>query len=508
MERLSFIQPDSLREQVNRAAGLINDSTRVLAVSHIDADGITSLAIVVTMLERLGKTVFWRNIHQLNSETILDVKRLVGEFRPNLVIFTDLGSGQMNLVRQSVRGEPGVEAVVVLDHHIPSDEEAESWIAGNARGIVEVNPCQHGMVGSSDLSGAGLAFLVAYVLSTENVDLSELAVVGATGDLQDYYGRGFTGLNKAIIGLAQSHGYIKVHRDLTFFGISTRPLQFLLEYTTDPYLPGITGNRGGCFDFFNKLGIPLKDSDDNWRTWADLERDEKKRVIQTLIDVLLQTYESAKAATAIIGDVMTLIRRPPKTDLRTAKEFSTLLNACGRNKRAEVGVRICFGDSDAWHEGQTLLQQHRSNLASALRRLETGGVEERPGMYLVMDPETPDTIVGVVIGMAQGSRIIPTDKPVVGVSAKTSGEGPMLKVSGRAANDLVKRGVNLREVFVTASKSLNDAHGRMVAEGGGHPMAAGAFVHSDYLDEFLDIVSNLIAHVLQSTNERKREDRG
>jgi single-stranded DNA-specific DHH superfamily exonuclease len=129
-------------------------------------------------------------------------------------------------------------------------------------------------------------------------------------------------------------------------------------------------------------------------------------------------------------------------------------------------------------------------------------------MYLVMDPETPDTIVGVVIGMAQGSRIIPKDKPVVGVSTKTSGEGPMLKVSGRAANDLVKRGVNLREVFVTASKSLNDTHGKMVAEGGGHPMAAGAFVHSDYLDEFLDIVSNLIAHVLQSTNERKRENRG
>ncbi|RDE12321.1 MAG: hypothetical protein C4K47_08250 [Candidatus Thorarchaeota archaeon] len=508
MERLSFVQPDSLRDQVNRAASAVRNSTKILAISHIDADGITSLAIVVTTLERLGKKTSWRNIHQLSSETVLEVKTLVGELQPDLVIFTDFGSGQMSLVRENIQGQPGIEAIIVLDHHIPSDEDPDSWREKNEQGIIEVNPCQHGMIGSSELSGAGLAFLVAYAISTENVDLSELAVVGATGDLQDYYGRGFSGLNKEIIALAEQHGYVKVHKDLTFFGISTRPLPFLLEFTTDPYLPGITGNRDGCFAFFDELGIPLKDSEDIWRTWADLKPDEKRRVIQKLIDSILQSYENPKAATGIIGDVMTLVRRPPRTELRTAKEFSTLLNACGRNKKPEVGVRICFGDLEAWREGQTLLQQHRANLASALRRLETGGVEERPGMYLVMDPETPDTIVGVVIGMAQGSRIVPTDKPVIGVSTKVSGEGPMLKISGRAARSLVKRGVNLREVFVSASKSLNDRYGTMVAEGGGHPMAAGAFVHSDYLKEFLEIVSDLIAKSLQSTDERKSEGRG
>jgi single-stranded DNA-specific DHH superfamily exonuclease len=84
----------------------------------------------------------------------------------------------------------------------------------------------------------------------------------------------------------------------------------------------------------------------------------------------------------------------------------------------------------------------------------------------------------------------------------------MLKVSGRAASGLVKRGINLREVFVSASKSLNERYGKMIAEGGGHPMAAGAFVHSDYLDEFLEIVSDLTARALQSTSEGKSEDRG
>lgn len=503
MVRPFLIEPESLREQILLASRAITRCRKALAISHIDADGITSLSIVVSMLKRLSKEVIWRNIHQLNSETVVEVGDLAGEVQPDLVIFSDLGSGQIGLIKEHVQGVPSVECIIVLDHHIPDEASGIRTPSGDGHGIIEVNPCQHGVAGSYDLSGAGAAFLVAYTVSPDNVDLSELAVVGATGDLQDYYGKGFSGINKAIVCLAESEGYVEVRKDLTFFGISTRPLPYLLEYATEPYLPGITGNRDACFQFFDELGIPLKDADDSWRTWADLANEEKKQVVQRLIDVIIRNYESPRAATGIIGDVMTLVRRPPKTELRTAKEFSTLLNACGRNRKAEVGVRICLGDLESWREGQVLLQQHRSNLASALRRLETGGFNEKPGMYLVMDPETPDTIIGVVIGMAQGSRIVPADKPVIGVSTKTTGDSPMVKISGRVGRSLVKSGVNLRDVFVNASQSLNRTYGRMVAEGGGHPMAAGAFVLPEYLEEFLDLVSSLILKMLKSEGEEK-----
>jgi single-stranded DNA-specific DHH superfamily exonuclease len=43
----------------------------------------------------------------------------------------------------------------------------------------------------------------------------------------------------------------------------------------------------------------------------------------------------------------------------------------------------------------------------------------------------------------------------------------------------------------------------MVAEGGGHPMAAGAFVLPEYLEEFLDLVSSLILKMLKSEGEEK-----
>ena len=495
MESIVSAQPKAMRELFQRAAKAIEESSRILAVSHIDTDGITSLAIVISMLQRAEKTLHWQNIHQLNSDTILEVKQLVKEHKPDLVIFSDLGTGQMHLIEEHIAPE-NVEKIIVLDHHLPSDTRKQLLENSEQNKIIEINPCQHNLSGSYDISAAGVCFLQAYALSKDNVGLSELAIVGASGDLQDYYGKGFTGLNKEIVSLGVSVGCIQVDKDLTFFGINTRPLLFLLEYATDPYLPGITGAREAVHSFYQNLKIPLKTSDDQWRIWVDLSSEEKQRVVQGLIDVILETYENPRVATGIIGEVITLKNRPARTELRSSKEFSTLLNACGRNRRAEVGVRICLGDQEALLEGHTLLKQHRMNLATALRRLESEGYEEKPGMYVVNDPQTQDTIVGIVIGMAQGSRIVPGDKPVIGVSTNTTDEGPRVKVSGRCRRSLVKKGINLKETFTEAGEYLNEQHDSLIVEAGGHPMAAGAFIHQDHLDEFLNRVSDLMAKIL------------
>ena len=182
--------------------------------------------------------------------------------------------------------------------------------------------------------------------------------------------------------------------------------------------------------------------------------------------------------------------------MRSAKEFSTLLNACGRNKRPEIGVKICLGDPEAITQGNYLLQEHRKNLATALRRLENDGYKTMPGFYLVDDPETPDTIIGIVIGMAQGSRIIPIDKPIIGISTNTSSDSPLVKLSGRAHKRLVKRGVSLKETFVEVAGLLNEKYGTLIAEGGGHPMAAGAFIQKDYVQEFLKLTSENLERTL------------
>ncbi|OLS28972.1 MAG: hypothetical protein ThorAB25_17600 [Candidatus Thorarchaeota archaeon AB_25] len=474
------------------AAKEVRRAKRVFAFSHIDADGISALAIISLMLEREEKEFEWKNVHQINSESIVQIEEDVRKYKPNLVIFSDFGTGQMSLIEKHILSIEDVDSVIVLDHHLPTNGIAEPTQDNTPSKLIEVNPHQHGMSGSYDLSGAGTAFLLALFVSLNNVDLSELAIVGATGDLQDYYGRGFVGLNKEIVELGGSSGFLEVMRDLTFFGIHTRPLPYLLQYATDPYLPGLTGAEDACYAFFQDLDIDMR-SGDEWRVWVDLESSEKQRAIQGIIQVVLEHYNDPRVAQGIIGDTIVLSQRPPKTEMRSAKEFSTLLNACGRNRRPEVGVRVCMGDPEAFTEGKTLLQQHRANLASALRRLEEEGYTEMQGMYVVNDPQTPDTIIGIVIGMAQGSMIIPTDRPVIGISTNTTDDSPLAKLSGRAHKRLVERGVNLKEVFVEVADILNEKNETLIAEAGGHPMAAGAFIQKSHLDEFLDLASSKLA---------------
>ena len=474
------------------AAKEVRESKRVFAFSHIDADGISALAIISLMLEREEKEFEWKNVHQINSESILQIEEDVRKYKPDLVIFSDFGTGQMSLVQKHIVGIEGVKSVIVLDHHLPPKGIEKSTKENTPSKLIEVNPHQHGMSGSYDLSGAGTAFLLAVFVSPNNVDLSELAIVGATGDLQDYYGRGFVGLNKEIVELGEDSGFLEVMRDLTFFGIHTRPLPYLLQYATDPYLPGLTGAQEACYAFYQDLDIDMR-SGDEWRVWVDLESSEKQRAIQGIIQVVLEHYNNPKVAQGIIGDTIVLSQRPPKTEMRSAKEFSTLLNACGRNKRPEVGVRVCMRNPEAFIEGKTLLQQHRQNLASALRRLEQNGYTEMQGMYVVNDPQTPDTIIGIVIGMAQGSMIIPIDRPVIGISTNTTDDSPLTKLSGRAHKRLIERGVNLKEVFVEVADILNEKHETLIAEAGGHPMAAGAFIQKAHLDEFLNLTSSRLA---------------
>jgi RecJ-like exonuclease len=498
MENLLESLPESMIELLREAVLVTRKSKKIMAFSHIDADGISALAIIVQALENEGKKFEWMNIHQINSESIIDIKNEVEKIQPDLVIFTDFGTGQFNLIKNHIASIDFVEQVIVLDHHLPQDRDVKDEKSTHHGKIIEINPSHHNLSGSYDVSGSGVAFLFAFGLSPENVALTELAIVGATGDLQDFYGKGFTGVNKSIIELGEAAGFLKVTRDLTFFGINTRPLPYLLQYATDPYLPGLTGEEAACYRFFEELEIPMKDVHDEWRTWVSLSSNEKQIVIQKMIQYVFEMYNDPKIAKGLIGDVIILPKRPERTEMRSAKEFSTLLNACGRNKRPEVGVKICLGDHEAIIEGRHLLQEHRRNLATALRRLESGGYDTMEGLYLVNDPETPDTIIGIVIGMAQGSRIVPIDKPIIGVSTNTSSEGPLVKLSGRAHKHLIKRGISLKETFVSVAESMNEKYGTLVAEAGGHPMAAGAFIHKDHIDEFLKLTSDSFEKKIKS----------
>jgi len=450
----------SLKGRLEEARRLVEKHSQVRVFTHTDADGLSAGAIASRALEREGKEVEVETLSSIN-------KGNCGELEPaDLNVFTDLGSGYLYLMDKFRNSD-----TIILDHHKPQGEEWDS--------LVHVNPELEGYDGGNEISGAGVAYLFAKELSEENKDLSALAVVGAVGDVQNLWGK-FEGLNVDILKDAVDAGVVMHEKDLMFYGRHTRPIFKTLQYFTDPFVPGVSNNESGCVALLQHLGIEPKDGD-RWRTAIDLEKEEKMKIADALIQGAMEKIPQELTSYVpglVIGDIYTLLNEEKGSELRGASEFSTCLNATGRNDRPEVGLELAKGErGDVEKELMSLLRVHRRNIAQGLEFVEGEGVKVGPGnfvQYFDAGEGVKSTIVGTIAGMMLGTENIDPYKPIIGLSDVEGGA----KASARCSRVLILKGIDMSEAIKNAANSVGGT-------GGGHAVACGAFVPEGKKEEFI-----------------------
>jgi single-stranded-DNA-specific exonuclease len=330
------------------------------------------------------------------------------------------------------------------------------------------------------------------------MDLSHLAVLGAVGDLQDQKTRRLEGLNRLILTEAEKVGTIQATEDIRYFGRETRPVHKLLEYSSDPFLPRISGNEEGALSFLLELGIELKEGE-SWRSWAELADTEKSTIVTAIRDYLEGMRRRPETIDRLTGEVYVLPKEARGTPVRDAKEFATLLNACGRHGKADVGLRICAGDrGDSLSEGMVLLRDHRSALSKALTWAKGSGVIRLKNIqFFDAGDEIEETIVGTVAGMLLGSDGADRSAPMVAFAESSDySETPKVKASSRGTQDLISRGLDLSVAIRAAAEKVGGV-------GGGHNIAAGATIPSERRDEFLTILDGIVGSQLTSRGQRR-----
>jgi RecJ-like exonuclease len=490
----------ALADRAARCADRLRDADEVLLASHIDADGLTSAAIASSALERAGipfETVFSK---QLDAEEIASIAATDYE----TVLFTDFGSGQLDVIAD--HEEAGEFTPVIADHHQPADPDTE----------FHLNPLLFDVDGSSELSGAGAAYVLARALEsdgTDNRDLAGLAVVGAVGDMQTTDGE-LVGANRSIVAEGEAAGVVESRTDLAMYGKQTRPLPKMLEYSSDTRIPGITNNENGVLRFLDGLDVRLKDDDGEWRCWVDLTEEERSTVSNALIQRALSKGVSPDKIDRLVGTAYTLTDEPEGTELRDVSEFSTLLNATARYERADVGLAVCLGNRDgALDQARELLRNHRRNLSEGLQLVKREGVtSEENVQWFHAEDRIRETIVGIVAGMAVGAEGIDRGTPILAFAEKTDesdgekadeSEGETadanddeedeevaeVKVSARGTPTLTRRGLDLSVVMREASQAVG-------GDGGGHNVAAGATVPKGTEDEFVALADELVGEQL------------
>ncbi len=455
----------NLQNKACQCAEYIKKHSFAFVVSHIDADGLTSAAIMGKALKRAGIEYETRFLKQLDIPALNEI----ADKNPELVIFTDLGSGMPDVIsRLKINA-------VISDHHQPHGAYEH-----------QINPHLFGINGATELSGSSVTYLLASAMG-DNKDFADLAVVGAVGDLQHVKNGQLVGINRSILEEGAKNGVLRYEKDLLLFGKQTRPVFKLLQYSSDPYLPGITGSEDASIEFLKKIGI--RQHGEKWRRWIDLEPVEKQQIVSALFQFCLNSGMPANNVQRLLGEVYTLLREREGTELRDASEYSTLLNATARYDHADIGLAVCMGDRGRCYEkASALLNDHRKNLVEGLNFVKEKGMVLMENLqYFDSGSKIRETIVGIVAGMS-ASFVNNKNLPIIAFADSDGG----VKVSSRGNYDLVRKGLNLGSAISEAAKAVGGT-------GGGHDIAAGAFIPREAKDEFLRILDSRIGTQIRST---------
>ncbi len=469
-------QVNALIKEARKASGIILENLdkekKVLVISHMDADGISAAGILGKALFRAGAN-FCIRIERWLDEKVVDYACLQSK-EDTLVIFTDMGSGYLDILRAKAEDKE----IIILDHHQPIGKPSETFL--------QVNPHLFGIDGSREISSAGISYLVAKSMDESNIDLACLAVVGALGDLQDKYEeRSLGGVNELIVNDAIKSGLLSVETDLLFFGRETRPIHKAIAYTTNPYIPGISGEEDKTLAFLSELNIELK-RNERWRALRDLTPEEKRKIFSALHDYMISKGFRSDTAMKLLGTIYVLVKEEAWTPLRDAREFALLLNATGRMGVSGLGVAICMGDRGlAYEEAIKALEDYRQTITRYLRWLDENQdrIEEWENIYVLHGEKEIDEKAISAIATIVSTNLPKPEKPLIAYSFIP--EEKVLKISARTTDSLARMGMNLGEIIGAAAEKCSGI-------GGGHDIAAGAQIPYEQKTQFLKIVDSLV----------------
>ena len=463
-ESLSFF-----KDKINDC---IKSKKSISVTTHIDCDGLTSGSIITKALIRAGARCTVRTSKEFSNRVIDSLKKDSRDFH----IVTDLAGGFAKELDESLG-----ENWIVLDHHqIPEEEHDNQRV---------INAWKYGIDGGVEICAGGMAYLASLALDDKNEDLSAIAVVSALGDRQDQGERkSFTGKNFEIANMAKEKGLVEIDLDLLLVGRETRALPDALAFTSQPFIEGLTWNRDTCLSLLNSSGVKLKEGG-RWRVPAELNEEEKRLVIEAITK-----FTSGKNATEIMSELIGYTYTFPREDkmsfLRDGREFSTMLNSCGRISRSGVGIAICMGDRNKiLREGEHILTDYRKMIREYMNILsnERWRISESETCIMVNgEGIVPETMTGTISSLIAGS---PKNAGKI-VILRTQGEENTIKFSSRKSFGC-KSSINLSELMRTGAEKFDGI-------GGGHDAAAGAKITKDKLDGFLNYLDLNVINVSSS----------
>ncbi len=439
--------PEPLDERLNEAVEVTKTAERARILSHYDGDGTAAAALLTLALLREGMEVHTTLSHQLEPEELeaLDLDSA------DVLLVSDMGSAQVDFL------EKFKLPVVILDHHQPLRE---------SKSVIQINPHLFGLSGTKDLCGATTAWLFTLAMAEANLDLAGIALIGCIADRQHV--GGFEGINKALFGKAVEENVLKPERALALADLS---MEEALLYSVGPYFKDLSGRKNRVQKFLSDMHL------DAGTRFRELRDAEKENLVSTLSLWLLRQGVRPETVEHLVEERYWY---PPYGIY--VDELEAYVNACSRHGEESLGLSLSLGDFSERERAEEIRTKHWKEVLKGLMKVEDDGVFSKKHVQFFYTDVA--TLAGSVAGVSM-RYLLDQEKPTL---ALVVADG-MTKVSARATDYLIEKGLNLAEALKLGAEAAGGS-------GGGHNIASGATISKGKEERFLDAVDSVVGKQL------------
>lgn len=323
---------EELKSISDNIRDIIRKEGKFLILSGPSTDGIAASSIVFQTLERLNAKCILRSTSSLRDSLYFGNSISNGY---DLCLLLDFEHDSVEKLDKSLQNK------WLLIRHLPNEAAPDKAYSQQV-----LNTNRYELNGWSEITSAGVCYLLSIALDAKNIDLSVLAVIAALGERQDRgEGKSLLGINDEIVKIGESQGLLRSQTgDFMIVGRDWMPIHEAIALTHFPYIDGLTWNLQKAKSIVENTGVKLKENG-KWRVFTDLLDQEKWSIFEGIAKFIATTSGTeVPTLEAIRGMSYTLLKEDRGTRLRDAREYSDLLGICGKLQEPGVAVSVCLGD--------------------------------------------------------------------------------------------------------------------------------------------------------------------
>ena len=193
----------------------------------------------------------------------------------------------------------------------------------------------------------------------------------------------------------------------------------------------------------------------------------------------------------VLGDVYILPHEQEESPTRDAKEFATLLNACGRLGRASYGIGACLGDKKIKQQAIRRLADYKKEIVNALNWYHDNKFSDDVFWgkgYVIINAKDKvmSTMIGTLASILSKSNVMVNNSFILSMAQSNDGNTKVSLRSAKTGNTS-----DLKKIIEEAIVGIENA------ESGGHQNAAGAVFPTVHEERFTIAAKEILSKYAQ-----------